>query len=262
LTSAFMPPSSADCVVCQDLVLGLWQARLVRLNRPQKRNSLDPKAIGLLMEMVRSCRAQWLVISAAPPAFCAGFDLDALGDAMTAPRGYERAVGQLYRCYCELLRFRGETVALVDGPAVGGGAGLALCCDHIIATPRASLLLPEGPLRPLASIVLPLANRRGLETWSGATLDAGTAASSGAVDLILQSAPERSALTEILQSLATRRTPDFNGSMRQLLDRKSACAVLRDAFAPKSIAQVADFLKRRRQMTTRDDAPFLDRRPS
>jgi enoyl-CoA hydratase/carnithine racemase len=242
-----MQPPSADCVVCQDLVLGGEQARLIQLNRPEKRNSFDRKALCLLIEMVKSCRARWLVISAAPPAFCAGFDLDALSDVMTSSRGYERAVGQLYKFYCQLLRFRGETVALIDGPAVGGGAGLALCCDHVIATPRASLLLPAGPLQPLASIILPLIKRRGLDAWAGATLDAKTAASSGAIDLLLHTAPDGPlALGQILRSLASGRTPEFNRSLRQPLDRRSACAALREALAPESIAQIADFLKGRR----------------
>lgn len=45
-----------------------------------------------------------------------------------------------------LERLPKATIALVDGPAVGGGLQIALVCDLRLATPRASFQLPEAHL--------------------------------------------------------------------------------------------------------------------
>ena len=47
------------------------------------------------------------------------------------------------KCCVRLERLSKATVALIDGPAVGGGVQLALACDARIATPAATFHLPE-----------------------------------------------------------------------------------------------------------------------
>ncbi len=47
------------------------------------------------------------------------------------------------KCCTRLERLPKSTIALVDGPAVGGGLQIALVCDQRVATPRSTFQLPE-----------------------------------------------------------------------------------------------------------------------
>ena len=47
------------------------------------------------------------------------------------------------KCCTRLERLPMSTIALVDGPAVGGGLQIALVCDQRVATPRSTFQLPE-----------------------------------------------------------------------------------------------------------------------
>jgi len=47
------------------------------------------------------------------------------------------------KCCTRLERLPKSTIALVDGPAVGGGLQIALVCDQRIATSRSTFQLPE-----------------------------------------------------------------------------------------------------------------------
>jgi enoyl-CoA hydratase len=92
----------------------------VRLARPERRNALD---VSLLRAVTEALAAEpsvpVLLTSADPRVFCAGADLT-ISDA-------ERAAGSdlVYDC-CETIITRpGPVIAVLTGPAVGGGAQLA-----------------------------------------------------------------------------------------------------------------------------------------
>jgi enoyl-CoA hydratase len=76
-----------------------------------------------------------VVITGAPPAFCAGADLANL--TALADGGREGndpgAVRDIYDGFLRVLRSPLPTVAAVNGPAVGAGFNLALACDVRIA---------------------------------------------------------------------------------------------------------------------------------
>ena len=79
----------------------------------------------------RDCRA--VVLAAAGRSFCAGADLKPDQSA----GGTERRVGELYEEAKRLYRFPKPLIAAVQGPAIGGGLGVALACDFRIACPEA-----------------------------------------------------------------------------------------------------------------------------
>jgi enoyl-CoA hydratase len=118
-------------------------ARLL-LDRPARRNALDGPLVEALHEAVGGLDARAVVLGSSDPAvFSAGADLD-LDDADRA-----RVSERLYALYAEMLAAGPPLVAAVEGPAVGGGAQLAVACDLRVAGPGARLRFP-GPGHGLA----------------------------------------------------------------------------------------------------------------
>ena len=118
----------------------------VTLNRPDKRNALSIE----LRETLTAALDEWssddsvraVVITGAPPVFCAGFDLDEFSQADLAQR-IKRTSGDYHRA---LWSFPKPTIAAVNGAAVAGGFDLATLCDMRIASSEASFGHPEVKL--------------------------------------------------------------------------------------------------------------------
>src|SRR5687768_17662869 len=72
-----------------------------------------------------------VVVTGAPPAFCAGADLGHLGESR------ESGLRDIYEGFLRVGRSSLPTVAAVNGAAVGAGMNLALCCDVRLAAERA-----------------------------------------------------------------------------------------------------------------------------
>jgi enoyl-CoA hydratase len=104
---------------------------LVELHQPERRNSLTLPMVEDLcatfdhLEAAAEVRA--VVVTGAPPAFCAGADLGQLGDSR------ETGLRSIYEGFLRVARSPLPTIAAVNGPAVGAGMNLALCCDVRLA---------------------------------------------------------------------------------------------------------------------------------
>lgn len=117
----------------------------VRLARPERRNALDVGMTRALLDIIRADPAVPVLIeSTNPGAFCAGADL-------TVPDRERAEVSDLlYQCYEAMVTRPGPVIAVVDGPAVGGGAQLAGAADLRIAGPRGRFRWVGPPGRDLA----------------------------------------------------------------------------------------------------------------
>jgi cyclohexa-1,5-dienecarbonyl-CoA hydratase len=99
------------------------------------------------------------------------------------------------------------TIALVDGPALGGGCELVAACDIVIASNRAKFGQPEvklGVFPPVAAILLPLAigEKRARELiFTGEIIDAVEAGRLGLCNHVVPPTHLDQKLTEVLSKL-------------------------------------------------------------
>ena len=104
---------------------------LVTLDAPARRNALT-------LELVDEIEAGFdaiesdpdvgaVVVTGAPPAFCAGADLSHLGSSQ------RQGLSRVYEGFLRVGRSPLPTIAAVNGAAVGAGVNLALVCDVILA---------------------------------------------------------------------------------------------------------------------------------
>ena len=99
------------------------------------------------------------------------------------------------------------TIALVDGPALGGGCELVSACDVVIATERARFGQPEvklGVFPPVAAVLLPLVigEKRARELiLTGEIIDAVEAGRLGLCNHVVPVAHLEQKLTEVVAKL-------------------------------------------------------------
>jgi methylglutaconyl-CoA hydratase len=115
--------------------------RRITLNRPERRNAMTPEMqveLIVAMEEAAASDCRVVVFAGAGEAFCAGLDLSALqgmNDKSAAEHTADaERVARLFRTLYELPK---PTIAMVQGPAVAGGTGLATMCDFTLAVPGA-----------------------------------------------------------------------------------------------------------------------------
>ena len=129
----------------------------ITLNRPEKRNAISFELIDDLqraLDEVSKSEATVLIVTGAGQAFCSGMDLDnlqaLLGRSPNENLEDSETMAQLFR---SLYEFPKITIAAVNGPAIAGGAGLALLCDFTLAVPQAKFGYTEVRIGFVPAIV-------------------------------------------------------------------------------------------------------------
>ena len=102
-----------------------------------------------------------LIFSGNGRHFCAGADINMMRDAGAKSSEENRIDSErLDRLFNTLWAHPCFTIGIVQGVALGGGAGLVACLDHVIVEPRTRIALSEGKLGILPAVIGPYVHRR------------------------------------------------------------------------------------------------------
>lgn len=123
--------------------------RWLHLNRPHRRNALDPSLVEALelalADAVDDEHTDALVIAGEGASFCAGADLGHMLTLATADQDPIPFLADVTRCFLRIEQAPLPVVAAVHGHAVAGGLELALACDAVVAA--TGTLIGDGHVR-------------------------------------------------------------------------------------------------------------------
>lgn len=122
----------------------------IRISNPERRNALDHEILDTLAETLprldQGIETRCVLITGAPPAFSAGYDLASIPSG-TFERDAEALVAHPFHDAMETLAAHPwPTVAAINGHCLGGGLELAITCDLRICAAGAKLGMPPAKL--------------------------------------------------------------------------------------------------------------------
>ena len=227
---------------------------VLTLNRPERRNAIDPAlrdALAAALDAAATDPAvRGIVLTGAGGAFCAGGDLARFDDLHDA-RAYRHVSHRLTDLIESIERLEKPVVAAIDGVAVGAGLTLALACDWRVGAPTARLLFRDGRIGlvpthgGLTRLVKLLGLARAKEVLLGGDdLDAEAARAAG---LLSELAPSADALPAVARARVERmlgRAPLSFAAAKRLLhvaaDVDQRSGVLAESLAQTALLQSED----------------------
>jgi len=227
---------------------------VIELDRPERFNALDVRTAqdlrraGIILARDESIRCA--VVRGRPEVFCSGVDLKYVREGgrvedleyllpkrdrglAAAGNRSDRGAGVIFKqvleyvnsTISEIRRAPKPFVAAVEGIAAAGGLGLALCCDLVVASERASFEWAYGKTglsgAESATFLLPrLIGLRGALDFAllGSRLDAREALQRGLVSRVLSADGFEGELWEIAERLAASPTAAL-ARQKRLLNR-------------------------------------------
>jgi enoyl-CoA hydratase/carnithine racemase len=240
-----MRSSTVDAALLTDRAAGVLK---LTLNRPERRNAIDPALrdalAAALDEAATDAAVRGVVLTGAGGAFCAGGDLARFDDLHDA-RAYRHVSHRLTELVESVERLEKPVVAAIDGVVTGAGLALALACDWRIGAPTARILFREGRvgLVPTHGGVTRLVKLLGLARakevlLGGEDLDADAARAAG---LLSELAPDVEDLHDVARARVERmlgRAPLSFAAAKRLL-HLAADVDQRSGVLAESLAQTA-----------------------
>ena len=192
----------------------------ITINRPEKRNAFDAAVIAALHEAFETLhgadRVRVVFVRGAGGTFSAGADLQWMADAAGWSESDNRddAMG-LAKMLKALHDVPALTCAIVEGSAMGGGAGIVAACDMAVAVEGARFAFSEVKLGLIPATIAPyvveaVGARRARQLFLSANIfDADYAAHAGLIDMVL---PEGS-IDEFISMLSDSVMANAPGAM-------------------------------------------------
>ena len=114
---------------------------IATIDRPERRNAMDQDTVLALAQafdesVQRATRV--VVVTGAPPTFCAGADLSGVRE--------QQFTDALHKTLVQLATLPSVTIAAIDGAALGAGAQIAMSCDLRVATAQSVIGVPAARL--------------------------------------------------------------------------------------------------------------------
>ncbi|MBN1155488.1 enoyl-CoA hydratase/isomerase family protein [candidate division KSB1 bacterium] len=168
----------------------------IYLNRPQIHNAFNEVMISELLDLYQllaeNKEVRIVVLTGTGTSFCAGADLKWMQGIIhySYQQNYEESLN-LARLFHTIYSMSIPTVAVVQGAAIGGGAGLAAVNDIVIASNQAKFSLSEVRLGLVPACISPYIIRKIGENKSrelfltGRRIDADTAYQYGLVNQVV-----------------------------------------------------------------------------
>lgn len=212
---------------------------VVTMNKPARRNALGTESMaGLLAALVDlanddTCRA--VVLTGAPPAFCAGSDLKELGGLSIGDMCvHEEETARIARRIAHLPI---PVIAAVEGYALGGGFIIATSCDLVVTGRGVKWNMPEvrngwippWGLQTLLARVGPI--RAQLVTWGISEIDGIEAYRIGIADAMAEDGSVLEMACDWAARLAALPAEAVASTKRFFADAIAADAECKDAEA-------------------------------
>jgi len=211
--------------------LSLGVKRIV-LARPDVRNALDETMISELRDVLDHLatipdpeQMRLLLVAGEGKVFCAGADIAYMKRlaGKTLEESFEDAKG-LASLFYKLADFPTPVIAVVQGAAIGGGLGLTVASDFVLAEETAVFATSEVLLGIVPGVISPYVIRKiGLAAatplmLTGSRIDAREAAASGLVTKVASAAELENALQAVVLDFLAAG-PEAQRRTKELLKR-------------------------------------------
>jgi methylglutaconyl-CoA hydratase len=187
----------------------------VTLNRPAVRNAFNAELIAELHETFETLGAdaavRAIVLEGAGKTFCGGADVTWMRASLDLSREANledaRAMSRMFRAIDRVAK---PVVGRIHGAALGGGAGLAACCDIAFASAETIFGFTETKLGIMPAVISPFvlakigrSHARAL-ALTGERFDAGRALAIGLIhEVAADEAALDAAVARVLREIAT-----------------------------------------------------------
>lgn len=240
----------------------------ITINRPDKRNAFDGPTVAALYEAFETLQGadhvRLVFVRGAGGTFSAGADLGWMRDAAGWSEGDNRddAMG-LAKMLKALHDVPALTCAIVEGAAMGGGAGIVAACDMAVAVEGSRFGFTEVKLGLIPATIAPyvveaVGARRARQLFLSANIfDADYAAHAGLIDMVL---PEGSVdeFVSMLTDSISANAPGAMGEAKRLVNdvvgqkidhglmEDTAKRIARARVSPEGQEGVSAFLEKRK----------------
>ena len=240
----------------------------ITINRPEKRNAFDAPTIAALRETFETLHGadnvRIVFIRGAGGTFSAGADMAWMRDAADWSESDNRddAMG-LAKMLKALHDVPALTVAIVEGSAMGGGAGIVAACDMAVPVEGARFAFSEVKLGLIPATIAPyvieaIGARRARQLFLTANIfDADYAAHAGLIDMVLPEGSVDEFISMLTDSL-TANAPGAMGDAKRLVNdiaghridhglmEDTAKRIARARISPEGQEGVRAFLEKRK----------------